>query len=229
MKILSKYKDYYDYLSGIYGEDPLVVLDRTNYTTPTIYSSIGNNINSEFITLYIGGYVVQGFHYGGKIYYGTDLLQFGTRVDTDEAISKWKRNWYLEHLKDTIGTVPDDTGSILRLKDEFRSNRGYYKSISMIPLKDSYNINEKLNCPIIVVVGDFTNIKESDANVYKNCNLKDLNLNSLISPELCYRWISDWISLQKTKAETVIDNRSDKLKIESKGFDNKTSFRPNIK
>ena len=28
MKIISKYKDYYDYLSGIYGEDPLKVLDR---------------------------------------------------------------------------------------------------------------------------------------------------------------------------------------------------------
>ena len=28
MKIISKYKDYYDYLSGIYGEDPLKILDR---------------------------------------------------------------------------------------------------------------------------------------------------------------------------------------------------------
>lgn len=25
MRILSKYKDYYDYLTGIYGEDPLLV------------------------------------------------------------------------------------------------------------------------------------------------------------------------------------------------------------
>ena len=28
MKIISTYKDYYDYLSGIYGEDPLKILDR---------------------------------------------------------------------------------------------------------------------------------------------------------------------------------------------------------
>jgi len=28
MKILGKYKDYYDYLQGIYDVDPLLVLDR---------------------------------------------------------------------------------------------------------------------------------------------------------------------------------------------------------
>jgi hypothetical protein len=31
MKIISKYKDYYDYLQGIYGIDPLKVLDRTKH------------------------------------------------------------------------------------------------------------------------------------------------------------------------------------------------------
>ena len=28
MKIISKYKDYYDYLVGTYGEDPKLILDR---------------------------------------------------------------------------------------------------------------------------------------------------------------------------------------------------------
>lgn len=31
MKIISKFKDYYDYISGIYGEDPLKVLDRRDF------------------------------------------------------------------------------------------------------------------------------------------------------------------------------------------------------
>lgn len=33
MKIISKFKDYYDYLIGVYGQDPLKVLDRTKYKT----------------------------------------------------------------------------------------------------------------------------------------------------------------------------------------------------
>lgn len=35
MKIISKYKDYYDYLTGVYGIDPKKVLDRTNYCSFT--------------------------------------------------------------------------------------------------------------------------------------------------------------------------------------------------
>lgn len=31
MKIISKYKDYYDYLQGIYGVDEKKILDRTSY------------------------------------------------------------------------------------------------------------------------------------------------------------------------------------------------------
>lgn len=30
MKIISKFKDYYDYLVGKYGEDPILVFDRRN-------------------------------------------------------------------------------------------------------------------------------------------------------------------------------------------------------
>lgn len=38
-----------------------------------------------------------------------------------------------------------------------------------------------------------------------------------------------WLSLQRTKAENKPDARTNVQKIESHGFDNKTSFRPNIK
>jgi hypothetical protein len=39
MKIISKHKDYYDYLVGIYGEDPLKILDRRDVnTSEDIYS-----------------------------------------------------------------------------------------------------------------------------------------------------------------------------------------------
>ena len=31
MKIISKYKDYYDYLTGIYGVDDKIVLDRRGW------------------------------------------------------------------------------------------------------------------------------------------------------------------------------------------------------
>lgn len=47
MKIISKYKDYYDYLSGIYGIDEKKVLDRTqfkSYIIPEDFDLIVCNI-----------------------------------------------------------------------------------------------------------------------------------------------------------------------------------------
>ena len=39
MKIISKYKDVYDYLTGIYGEDPLLILDRREFDINRISAS----------------------------------------------------------------------------------------------------------------------------------------------------------------------------------------------
>lgn len=47
MKIISKYKDYYDYLSGIYGIDDKKILDRT------IYKPM-NYVPDEFILIICG-------------------------------------------------------------------------------------------------------------------------------------------------------------------------------
>ena len=70
---------------------------------------------------------------------------------------------------------------------------------------------------------------QTDEYLYKNCILKDLNLNSFVSPEEVYKMISDWISYQRTIAENHVDTMTNVQKIESKGFDKKTSFRPNMK
>lgn len=65
MLILSKYKDYYDYLTGIYGIDNHIVLDRTK----------GRDINylDGKYTVYICGIVVEGYRKDGKFYWGEEL------------------------------------------------------------------------------------------------------------------------------------------------------------
>jgi len=78
MKILSKFKDYYDYLQGIYGIDTTLVLDRTEYT-PTNYSPSIDCIE----TFIIGEYKVQGFWHKGKIYYGEEIKKLGLKVCDD--------------------------------------------------------------------------------------------------------------------------------------------------
>jgi hypothetical protein len=68
MKILSKFKDYYDYLQGIYGIDENLILDRTEFTSMTYKPSI--NCLKRFI---IGDYLVEGLWHNNKMYYGKEI------------------------------------------------------------------------------------------------------------------------------------------------------------
>jgi len=74
MKIITKrsQKDYYDFLIGVYGEDPLIVLDRTK--NDKLPYSISNDVVVRF---YIGGYLVEGYKINDSYYYGENLHEFG--------------------------------------------------------------------------------------------------------------------------------------------------------
>jgi len=212
MRIISKFKDFYDFLSGIYGVDPLIVLNRLDFTMPTFSTlSISNDLPDEGkLRLYIGGFLIESYYKGDKIYYGEDLKQF---ADVEKH-SKW---YYRFNRSDDV--KPDDYISI-----KIGSYRYSYQHFNLIIKKDMTKMNDKYNCPILLRKDD-----DKDENLYKNCILKDLNLNSFVSPEEVYKMISDWISYQRTIAEDHVDTMTNVQKIESKGFDKKTSFRPNMK
>lgn len=82
MKIISKYKDYYDYLSGIYGIDPLLVLDRRNNDNYTCYIP-------EKLIFYICGLKIEGYYDGFKFYYGEKLKK---RADHTEKKYFWQKD-----------------------------------------------------------------------------------------------------------------------------------------
>lgn len=74
MRIISKFKDYYDYLQGIYGVDEKLILDRTDFQHLSYTPS-----NNQISTFYIGEYKVQGVWINGKIHYGSDVEQFANQ------------------------------------------------------------------------------------------------------------------------------------------------------
>ena len=89
------------------------------------------------------------------------------------------------------------------------------------PVKDLLYINEKENCPIVM--------SRYDNTYYNYPTLKDFKLGSFIEPEVIYKWISTWLSMQLTKKESDTVVRTDVEKLLSKGFDKIASFRPKIK
>jgi len=204
MRILSKYKDYYDYLKGIYGKDPLIVLDRREYKHCPYY----RYDNREMITFFIGGYKIEGYFLNDNFYYGEKLHQIGEKCEKD-------KHFFIDdsfNKKDYENLI------------EIKTKNCYSDYVNKTIIKDVNNYNEKTNCPIL-----FAKEKHNHYEFVKYPILSDYNLGSFINAEEVYKMISDWISLQKTKQENKIDFRSDIQKLEGKGFDKKTSFRPKIK
>lgn len=84
MKIISKYKDYYDYLKGIYGEDNKLVLDRRDgFVVPDYFFEM------KPFSLIICDTVIEGFGYKGKPYYGKELESIGFVLRQDK---NWRTN-----------------------------------------------------------------------------------------------------------------------------------------
>lgn len=124
MLILSKYKDYYDYLMGIYGIDRNLVLDRRNFTNYVPY-------DNTKIKLIICGWVYEGYYdkETNKVYYGNDLLKFG---------EIWQP-FFGEHSK--VKSV------YIKSNRRFISDESY---VALEPYPDSKNLNENEGCPILV-------------------------------------------------------------------------------
>ena len=193
MKIISKYKDYYDFLVGLYGEDDKLILDRRN----------GHVINrpSEVFHLHIGGKKIEGVFLNGIYYYGEDLeLIAGPRDDRPYHDRR-------EDFKDCIRYYSTE-----RTKYNQTVEYDICKYI-----KDSPK-NSLLKCPIIYSGG--LKFEKKDVLFPK---LENFKLAKILPPKDIWILLSSFIA--SSIVEPVVPIGSDKVRIESHGFDIKTSFR----
>lgn len=219
MKILSKYKDYYDYLTGVYGEDPLIVLDRRNHIQPDWtfnhrHGYINEPISTKY-TLFIGGWLVDFIHYGNQFYYGEDVLNIPDLKLKENYYLGFNENIYSNELRNDFWIFHQDGNSnplkIFKNPIKIDFNVNFLEIITLIKFDYNYKL-EKYDCILICPY----------------LKLSDIQLNKFISAETIYQWIYDYISESNSKKEQHLDLRTDTQKLEGKGFDKKISFR-NIK
>lgn len=183
MKIISKVKDYYDYLVGIRGIDEDVVYDRRNCFVFNEFSHgaflKGGKIGHTFFPIYHCVLEVGYIH-------------------------------YLFSLVPTNGTV--DVKLVKRFKVEKKKSNS---PISFINVRYNGKSSEIEYC---------TNRLD---NILENPILKNTWVPTFISADDLYDDLYDYlISIREPR---IIDDRTDVEKLESKGFDRKTSFRHPIK
>ena len=199
MKIISKYKDYYDYLMGIYGVDEKIVLDRTEFEMANFFSPI-------IVTFYIAGNCIDGYWDGRKFYFGEDLRQFCKDQEKDtKNYPKWRLRW--------MNFGKDPRAVIMYNNSWLRKSQTAYPDLRV----DETKTNEKHECAIMCS-------SHTKDEFLKYPKLEDLGIISVLPPHEIYMMLSEWLA-PKDKVE---DNMSDAEKIIAAGFDKKTSFR-NIK
>lgn len=214
MKILTSRnnKDYYDYLTGIYGIDDKVVYDRRKFTVlESIDSAFFNHSTLEkdapkkevrtckwigchckWVTEYKATELYCMLEVGLKWYF----FQVDRYLDeTSNVCLDWKMITTKEITKDEkLGIAP----------------MSFFKAFKTY----SWWNDEKLD------------VKVDENDAIPNPILKGTPIVSLITAQEIYNSLYAYISLLNDV--DIIDNRTDVEKAESAGFDRKTSFR-NIK
>ena len=221
MKILTprNNKDYYDYLSGIYGIDEKVVYDRRNFTLlSTVDSTIFNYTRNDLDKpkQERRSWERVGHKYKWVINYEA-TQQFHCMLEVG-------MKWYLfeiDRYLDKSGNVCIDwkhTKTIQIKKSQRVSNHPitFYKKC-WIRDRSLWTRRNSDSEPKAFV--------EEDDAIY-NPILRETPIASLIPPLDIYIDLSTYIS--SLNDIEVVDTRSDVQKAESAGFDKKTSFR-NIK
>lgn len=215
MLIQSNFKDYYDYLQGVYGIDEKVVYERVCYASinskgewqktglykPQYLAS--EDCKYEVCLLAICGILYRVYIIDKKFYFGLNYADYneGKYNHIIKLLPKDKFKEFTGDLHDNSSYWNDGDNS----KDKHH----------LMPT----DLNEKHNCPVLLIKS--YRHSSGDEIVAKNVRLSDFGIGQIVSPHDIYIAISNFLSREKP----VIDKRTDIQKIVGKGFDKKTSFR----
>jgi hypothetical protein len=196
MKLISNFKDYYDFLIGAkYGIDPLVVYERICSTEGKDSEWHKSGIYRPLFLDFPDKYDCWIIQFCGVTYYGHYYQ---------------KQFYYGESAKDHIPYHVDDTRRGTCENEHPNSQQKVNKWGFVYDRGIDYN--EKENSPIVIMHA---------SGRIKNVKLGDFGFGRIVPPEEAFLKITDFLSREKQ----IKNNQTDKEKIVSHGFDTKTSFR----
>jgi hypothetical protein len=172
MLILSKYKDYYDYLSGVFGTDSKIVLDRRVFDKFEVLSD-----DDKFIQVFVCGYIYEGFVRDKKFYWGRQLLELLTKEEREKFDnSKNQEKVYIRYRKSSTYNYVRN-GVDLHLE----------------PFVDKVNHNLKQNCPIMILhrLDDFLKFPV----------LREIGISSILPPKEIYLMLTEWLAPKDKEQE----------------------------
>ena len=244
MKIISKFKDFYDYKVTKYGVDEKLVYTRKTYCE--YFQGFFRDINIDYriseddfnknlkentkVTdeknihkiLFIGEKLIHLFFTENGVYTHLD-------IKNNEDLRKFTD---FEYRKEITFKDGKKFNIYTRFKDDWEYLLSYdrKKLINLNINKDNVILNE----PILLIeyIGKCNNEKAKryySPSLYKfiyNPNLSQMGV--YIDADFVWQSLVEFLSIKRSEKE-ISPEVSDENKILSKGFDLKTSFRPNMK
>ncbi len=221
MRILSKFKDFYDYVVTEPDNKKMFLRDTTLIEPDNarkLYHKYGQSMQFNPKHIDAGFISVLAFCDKFHKYFQYENLIYWRYEDIPEEIikkitprSKW---WKIENDYEHRFWGRDALNDML-----------HYKTLGWVcdrhtkePIKTDFN--KVFNSPIVfVALPDYNKI-------IVNPKLNDFGFNKVISPTEAYQDIYNWIPYNEPEVPKSPDDMS---RYEAKGFDKKTSFRPNMK
>ena len=241
MKIISKFKDFYDYKVAKYGVDEKLVYTRVTKNfrnSPRLFSINKTQPDYNNKILFVGDKIVLIFKTEEKLYTQFDLEDIELLKAKNSNV-RIKNFFY--HMKDSELTFLDGNTIVVNsivdvdLYEMLQMSRKTFYNFFIKNEKDLLNIDEEdnfLNEPIVLIeflenVTDHDNRRST--SVYKktyNPNLSQMGI--YIDEDFVWQSLVEFLSNKRSEKE-ISPEVSNENKILSKGFDLKTSFRPNMK
>ena len=225
MKIISKFKDYYDYKVAEYGIDENLIYDRrlpmgVNIAIPQReWLTLDNTADDEALhsVLYVGNELVHLFAIPSKVYTHWDF------ADSEDLHYRIYDLWHGD-----LSVLMND-GKKIRLVSYLSSSRDtLIKQLEASREDNVFNLKDNppfldLKQPLLLI---FNRDYRSENRATHYLNLQELGV--YLDPDFVWQNIAQYLSYLKTQAEQSPELPND-FKIESKGFDKKHSFRPKMK
>jgi hypothetical protein len=210
MKLISNFKDYYDWVIGAkYGIDPKVVYERIpmevnrhggkpEKTGLHVPYQLADPNRKDITTFRL--------HVCGRSYL---VLWFEGKFHINEAATALQRRLARENNRQRSRAYyrqVEQWGD--ELGDKFPTTRQQWYD-TPTPL------NAEFNCPVILEDTLWR------STLHLNVRLSDYGIPSVLDPETVFLQLTDFFMPK----EQVVDKRTDVEKLQSHGFDKKTSFR----
>lgn len=211
MLIISKFKDYYDYLQGKWGVDEKLVLDRTEFTKV----DSGMLSDGGVYSLFVCDWQYDFYYKDGKFIYGEEIYEYFPEKKGGKK--SWFSSWMHSDKRGEGVSLPRRPGG-----DYWDNTWMYTERVASI-----LKVNSVLGCPILLChySGKMT-LNEGHRNQSSFCPfpiLKDISFAKVVEAEDLWLMLSEWLSKQRDKP--ITNKQTDKEKIQSHGFDLVKSFR----